>query len=168
MIFYSHFSLHFYVLYSTLLHLPPLRFHCVGGCWDWPQWAVDNCVWEDLSFIIVAVHTKSKQGIPIYKVSSGESNIYLTTGRQTTYLCRTPIFLQYRRHQTTRTYRKGKGTYRKGKGTYCKGKGTYSKVKGAYWKGKVTYRKGKINKHLLIILVVQTNFSPFCDVFKYC
>ncbi len=23
-----------YVLYSTLLHLPPLRFHCVGGCWD--------------------------------------------------------------------------------------------------------------------------------------
>ncbi len=24
----------FYVRYSTLLHLPPLRFHCVGGCWD--------------------------------------------------------------------------------------------------------------------------------------
>jgi hypothetical protein len=24
----------FYVLYSTLLHLPPHRFHCVGGCWD--------------------------------------------------------------------------------------------------------------------------------------
>ena len=23
-----------YALYSTLLHLPPLRFHCVGGCWD--------------------------------------------------------------------------------------------------------------------------------------
>ncbi len=22
----------FYVLYSTLIHLPPLRFHCVGGC----------------------------------------------------------------------------------------------------------------------------------------
>jgi hypothetical protein len=21
-------------LYSTQLHLPPLRFHCVGGCWD--------------------------------------------------------------------------------------------------------------------------------------
>jgi hypothetical protein len=20
--------------YSTLLHLPPLRFHCAGGCWD--------------------------------------------------------------------------------------------------------------------------------------
>jgi hypothetical protein len=27
----------FYVLYSTLLHLPPLRFHCVGGCWDRTQ-----------------------------------------------------------------------------------------------------------------------------------
>jgi hypothetical protein len=24
----------FYVLFSTLLHLPPLRFHCVEGCWD--------------------------------------------------------------------------------------------------------------------------------------
>jgi hypothetical protein len=24
----------FYVRYSTLLHLLPLRFHCVGGCWD--------------------------------------------------------------------------------------------------------------------------------------
>jgi hypothetical protein len=29
----------FYVRYSTLLHRPPLRFHCVGGCWDWTQ----NC-----------------------------------------------------------------------------------------------------------------------------
>ncbi len=27
----------FYVLYSTLLHLLPLRFHCVGGCWDRTQ-----------------------------------------------------------------------------------------------------------------------------------
>jgi hypothetical protein len=27
----------FYVLYSALLHLPPLRFHCVGGCWDGTQ-----------------------------------------------------------------------------------------------------------------------------------
>ncbi len=24
----------FYVWYSTLLHLPPLRFHCVRGCWN--------------------------------------------------------------------------------------------------------------------------------------
>ena len=24
----------FSVLYSTLLHLPPLSLHCVGGCWD--------------------------------------------------------------------------------------------------------------------------------------
>jgi hypothetical protein len=24
----------FYVRYSTLLHLAPFRFHCVGGCWD--------------------------------------------------------------------------------------------------------------------------------------
>jgi len=30
----------FYVRYSTLLNLPPLRFHCVGGCWDRIQ---DSC-----------------------------------------------------------------------------------------------------------------------------
>jgi hypothetical protein len=28
---------YFYVRYSTLLHLPPLRFHCVGGRWDRTQ-----------------------------------------------------------------------------------------------------------------------------------
>jgi hypothetical protein len=27
----------FYVHYSTMLHLPPLRFHCVGKCWDRTQ-----------------------------------------------------------------------------------------------------------------------------------
>ncbi len=27
----------FFVLYSTLLHLPPLRFHCADGCWDRTQ-----------------------------------------------------------------------------------------------------------------------------------
>ncbi len=26
-----------YVLYSTLLHVPPLRFNSVGGCWDRTQ-----------------------------------------------------------------------------------------------------------------------------------
>jgi len=26
-----------HVLYSTLLHLPPLRIHCVGGYWDRTQ-----------------------------------------------------------------------------------------------------------------------------------
>ncbi len=25
---------YFFVLYSTLLHLPPLRFRCADGCWD--------------------------------------------------------------------------------------------------------------------------------------
>ncbi len=29
-----------YVLYSKLLHLPPLIFHCVGGCWDRTQGTV--------------------------------------------------------------------------------------------------------------------------------
>ncbi len=30
----------FYVRHSTLLHLPPLWFHCVGGCWNRTQ---DSC-----------------------------------------------------------------------------------------------------------------------------
>ncbi len=33
--FFGFFVMH--QLYSTLLHLPPLRFHCVGGCWDRTQ-----------------------------------------------------------------------------------------------------------------------------------
>jgi hypothetical protein len=32
----------FSVLYSALLHLPPLRFHCADGCWDRTQ---DRCKW---------------------------------------------------------------------------------------------------------------------------
>jgi hypothetical protein len=31
------FGLDFYVLFSTLLSLPRLRFQCVGRCWDWTQ-----------------------------------------------------------------------------------------------------------------------------------
>ncbi len=31
----------FIVLYSTLLHLPPLIFLCVGGCWEWTQARAD-------------------------------------------------------------------------------------------------------------------------------
>jgi hypothetical protein len=26
-----------FLWYFILLHLPPLRFHCVGGCWDRTQ-----------------------------------------------------------------------------------------------------------------------------------
>jgi hypothetical protein len=29
------------ILYSTKLHLPPLRFHCVGACWDQTQGSCD-------------------------------------------------------------------------------------------------------------------------------
>ncbi len=32
----------FFVQYSALLHLPPLRFHCADGCWDRTQ---DRCIW---------------------------------------------------------------------------------------------------------------------------
>jgi hypothetical protein len=36
----SIFFFFFYLRYSTLFHLPPLRFHRVGGCWDRTQ---DSC-----------------------------------------------------------------------------------------------------------------------------
>ncbi len=32
---------YFYVRYSTLLRLPPLRLNCVGGCWDRNQGCCD-------------------------------------------------------------------------------------------------------------------------------
>jgi hypothetical protein len=32
----------FFILYSALFHLPPLRFHCADGCWDRTQ---DHCNW---------------------------------------------------------------------------------------------------------------------------
>jgi hypothetical protein len=35
------FKIFFSAIYSTLLHLPPLRFHCVGGCWDRTQDSFD-------------------------------------------------------------------------------------------------------------------------------
>jgi hypothetical protein len=38
--FFGFFSL--YVRYSKLLHLPPLRFHCVGGGWDRTQDCCDD------------------------------------------------------------------------------------------------------------------------------
>jgi hypothetical protein len=31
------------ILYSILLHLPPLRFHCVGEYWDCTQDCCDSC-----------------------------------------------------------------------------------------------------------------------------
>ncbi len=36
-IFGGIFFFFFFILYSALLHLPPLRFHCPDGCWDRTQ-----------------------------------------------------------------------------------------------------------------------------------
>jgi hypothetical protein len=38
----------FYVRYSTLLYPPPLRFRCVGGCWDRTQ---DCCDFVIIKFL---------------------------------------------------------------------------------------------------------------------
>jgi hypothetical protein len=34
----------FKIVYSTLLHLPPLRFHCADGCWDRPRDRCNCCI----------------------------------------------------------------------------------------------------------------------------
>jgi hypothetical protein len=34
----------FFVQYSALLHLPPLRFHCADGCWDRTQDRCNGCI----------------------------------------------------------------------------------------------------------------------------
>ncbi len=61
----------FSVLYSTLLHLPPLRFHCIGGCWDRNQ---DSCV-----FGIVRRSNHSVRSHPSAKLMKLESvRAYLT------------------------------------------------------------------------------------------
>jgi hypothetical protein len=39
-IYKEHKKTSFHRRISTLLHLPPLNFHCVGGCWDQTQ---DSC-----------------------------------------------------------------------------------------------------------------------------
>jgi hypothetical protein len=37
------------VFYSTLLHVPPLRFYCVGICWDLTQTSQKISKWAVLS-----------------------------------------------------------------------------------------------------------------------
>ncbi len=36
----------FYILYSTLLHLPPLRFHYADGCWDRTRGPLQVVNWQ--------------------------------------------------------------------------------------------------------------------------
>jgi hypothetical protein len=52
-VFITGFFLDFcYVLYSTLLHLPPLRFRCVGGCWDRTQDCCDFGIGSQTPFFL--------------------------------------------------------------------------------------------------------------------
>jgi hypothetical protein len=50
-IYFKGFLGFFAVLYSTLLHLPPLRFHCVGGCWDRTHDCYDFGIGSQLAII---------------------------------------------------------------------------------------------------------------------
>jgi hypothetical protein len=49
--------------YSTLLRLPPLRFHCVGGCWYRTQ---DSCDYGiDCQTHLVRSHPRSARSHPV-------------------------------------------------------------------------------------------------------
>ncbi len=45
----------FSVLLSTLFHLPPLRYHCVGGCWDLGQML--NLIHTQLDLIHIRLYS---------------------------------------------------------------------------------------------------------------
>ncbi len=55
----------FYVLYSTLLHLPPLRFHCIGGCWgrtqDYCDFGIGSQTGQDMSSLLVHLQMPEKK-----------------------------------------------------------------------------------------------------------
>jgi hypothetical protein len=53
---------YFYGLYSTLLHLPPLRFPCVGGGWDQTQ---DWCDFWHYLLVRRSNHSLSTLGCPV-------------------------------------------------------------------------------------------------------
>jgi hypothetical protein len=55
-------TLHFFILYSALFHLPPLRFHCVRGGWDR---TLDSCYFGTGSITtrlkIVLIHSSTSR-----------------------------------------------------------------------------------------------------------
>jgi hypothetical protein len=51
----------FFFLCTTLLHLPPLRFHCVQGCWDRTQDSCDydiGCMSDALTTRLNLIHNR--------------------------------------------------------------------------------------------------------------
>ncbi len=75
-----------YVLYSTVLLLPPLRFHCVGGFWDRTQ---DSCVFvigsqtlQPLGYVSSTLHIIILVGISRRQVEKVELLECLWTCKQ--------------------------------------------------------------------------------------
>jgi hypothetical protein len=62
-----------YLLYSTLLSRPPLRFHCVGGCWDRTQ---DSC---DFGICCQTLYPHFMHFRPHLNNNSATSHPHLTT-----------------------------------------------------------------------------------------
>jgi hypothetical protein len=61
----------FGVLYLTLLHPPPLRFHCADGCWDRTQ---DRCNW------CIGGQTLKPLGSSVNKIYTAGNFFFLTIG----------------------------------------------------------------------------------------
>ncbi len=58
--------------YSTLLYLPPLRFHCVGGCWDRTQDYV-HIYWFVSILLLYTPHLFSKSYLLTFLISKWSS-----------------------------------------------------------------------------------------------
>jgi hypothetical protein len=68
----------FYVRYSTLRHLPPLRFHCVGGCWDRTQGSCDHGIGSARSHPIISILIITVPAMYyLSPISSGKAIFYL-------------------------------------------------------------------------------------------
>ncbi len=64
------------VLYSTLFHLPPLRFHWAGECWDWTQ----DCCDQWRSILIDCM-----ENVPFFRLFTSEGDMEYTGCGNTEY-----------------------------------------------------------------------------------
>ncbi len=69
------FFLFIYLRYSTLIHLPPLRFHCVEECWDQCWDRTQNCCDFGIDSHLTKYHPQScGPGSGVEKFGSGIQN----------------------------------------------------------------------------------------------
>jgi hypothetical protein len=65
-----------YVLNSTLRHLPPLTFHCVGGCWDQPRTVATLALTVIRSIHSAGSHPQTQQDL-VPHLNPHKKNMYV-------------------------------------------------------------------------------------------